>query len=89
MGALQTLHLAGGPGGMRGILDHAGAAIEEWWTPRAELRLTPEVKAQLVAAADEVCAGESIADWVRWRDDKLIDVIKLQQASEADHPRRP
>ena len=34
MGPLLTLHLAGGAGGMKGILDHAGSAIQEWWTPR-------------------------------------------------------
>ena len=36
MGSLLTLHLAGGPGGMKGILDHAGKAIEEWWTPMGQ-----------------------------------------------------
>lgn len=87
MGPLLTMHLAGGPGGMKGILDHAGAAVEEWWTPRSQPRLTPEVKAQLVAAADEVSDGAAIADWIRWRDDNLVRVIKLQNAGEATEPK--
>jgi carnitine 3-dehydrogenase len=88
MGSLLTLHLAGGPGGMKGILDHAGAAIEEWWTPMTQPRLTPEVKEQLVRAAVEVSAGASVADWVQWRDENLVNVLKLQHASEAEEPRR-
>lgn len=88
MGSLLTLHLAGGPGGMKGILDHAGAAIEEWWTPITQPHLTHEVKDQLARAAVEVSAGASLADWVRWRDENLVNVLKLQHASEAEEPRR-
>jgi len=88
MGSLLTLHLAGGPGGMKGILDHAGKAIEEWWTPMGQPRLTPETKARLVAASDEVADGRGIAAWVAWRDEQLVEVIKLQNASESREPKR-
>lgn len=87
MGSLLTLHLAGGPGGMKGILDHAGKAIEEWWTPQSQPSLTDEVKARLVDAGAEVSAGQSIADWVTWRDQNLVQVIKLQQTSATNEPR--
>ena len=87
MGSLLTLHLAGGPGGMQGILDHAGPAIEEWWTPMAQPHLTPEVKARLVAAADEVSAGQRIDEWVAWRDENLVDILKLQNASGEREPK--
>ena len=86
MGSLLTLHLAGGPGGMKGILDHAGAAIESWWTPRSQPQLTPEVKAQLAAAGQEVSQGQPIADWVQWRDDNLVAMLQLQQAGAATEP---
>jgi len=88
MGGLMTLHLAGGPGGMKGILDHAGAAIEEWWTPMCQPRLTPAVKARLEQAAVEVSAGAPVADWIRWRDENLVNVLKLQHESEAQEPSR-
>jgi carnitine 3-dehydrogenase len=88
MGSLLTLHLAGGPGGMQGILDHAGKAIEEWWTPMSQPQLTPDVKARLVAASQEVSEGQPIADWVPWRDEQLVRVIKLQTASELSEPKR-
>lgn len=86
MGSLLTLHLAGGAGGMRGILDHAGKAIEEWWTPRGQPSLTSDVKDRLVAAGAEVSAGRPVGDWEGWRDRGLVQVIKLQQAGIADEP---
>ncbi len=87
MGSLLTLHLAGGPGGMKGILDHAGAAIEQWWTPRTIPHLSdPDVKARLVEAGAEVAGGSEIQDWTAWRDAQLVNVLKLQQQSRADEP---
>jgi len=88
MGSLLTLHLAGGPGGMKGILDHAGKAIEEWWTPMGQPHLTSETKARLVAASEEVADGQGVAEWVAWRDEQLVDVIKLQATSESREPKR-
>lgn len=79
MGSLLTLHLAGGPGGMQGILDHTAKAIQEWWTPKSVPVLTPEVIAQLVKAAQEVSRGEPVPEWVAWRDRGLVDVLKLQE----------
>lgn len=87
MGGLMTLNLAGGPGGMQGILDHAGAAIEQWWTPSQVPSLSdPEVKARLVQAGADVAAGRPIADWVRWRDEQLVNVLNLQQRSRGSEP---
>ena len=88
MGSLLTLHLAGGQGGMKGILDHADTAIEEWWTPRGELRLTPEIKARLVMASEEIADGKPVAEWVAWRDEQLVELMKLQAAGELRKPKR-
>ncbi|MDB5896954.1 MAG: uncharacterized protein JWP41_556 [Ramlibacter sp.] len=86
MGPLHTLHLAGGLGGMKGILDHAGPAIEEWWTPRSQPQLTPEVKERLVRAAEELSLGRPIQTWEAWRDLNLVEVLRLQDASIASAP---
>lgn len=86
MGPLLTMHLAGGPGGMKGILDHAGAALEDWWTPRSQPNLTPEVKQRLVVAAENISREKSIADWIHWRDENLVKVIKLQKQGKNDEP---
>lgn len=87
MGSLLTLHLAGGPGGMKGILDHAGPAIEQWWTPLSTPHLDdPEVKARLVEAGTEVSAGAAIQEWTAWRDEQLVSVLKLQSQSRVNEP---
>jgi len=43
-----------------------------------------------IAASEEVSAGRPIAEWVQWRDDHLVEVVKLQQAGhlteEIDEP---
>ena len=83
MGGLLTLHLAGGPGGMKGILDHTGEAIDGWWSALGTPRLTPETRARLVEAAQEVAQGRSIAEWEQWRDDRLVGVLRLLQTQPA------
>lgn len=88
MGSIQTLHLAGGPGGMQGILNHAGKAIEEWWTPRGQPTFTPEVITKLVAASEEISAGHPVAAWTAWRDEHLVEVLKLQSSSQLREPQR-
>lgn len=86
MGGLLTLHLAGGAGGMSGILQHAGDAIEQWWTPRGVPQLDAATRAALVAAAEEVAAGAEVKDWVDWRDRRLVEIVRLQELSHRDEP---
>ena len=85
-GGLQTLHLAGGFGGMQAILDHAGPAIEDWWHPGAELRLTDDVKSALVEAGAELSDDRDIADWMTWRDAELVALLRVQRLAEASQP---
>jgi len=82
MGSLLTLHLAGGNGGMQGILAHAGKAIEEWWTPMTQPQLTPQVQERLAMAAAEVSSGQPVEDWVHWRDEALVGLLDLQRNVE-------
>lgn len=86
MGGLHTVALAGGPGGMRGILDHAGKAMEQWWAPGADLTVTDELKDQLAAAADELGAGAEFEEWAKWRDEQLIAVLSVQGQAEQARP---
>lgn len=79
MGGLLTMHLAGGAGGMQGILDHAGPAIEGWWSSLGQPHLDEATRAKLLLAAQEVANGHSIAEWVEWRDRNLATMVKLIQ----------
>jgi carnitine 3-dehydrogenase len=89
MGSLLTLHLAGGRGGMQGILEHTGHAIEEWWTPRSTPTLSTEVKARLIEAAREVARGRGVDEWVQWRDEQLVVLISRQNESRGTEPGDP
>lgn len=86
MGGLQTLHLAGGYGGMRAILDHAGPAIENWWRPGDEIRLTEEVKSLLVDAGAELSNDSNIENWMAWRDAELVPLLRAQTVAECSQP---
>ncbi len=82
MGGLHTLALAGGPGGMAGILDMAGPAMEKWWEPLGEVKVSSAVKEELLNAEKELGQETSFENWVAWRNQQLIRVLNLQ--SEAD-----
>ena len=75
MGALTTLTLAGGPGGMRHTLSIA-PELQKWMDALGSAKLTsPDVQAALIKAADEITAGKPISEWIAWRNEKLVDVV--------------
>lgn len=87
-GGLQTVAMAGGPGGMGGILNHAGAAMEEWWTPRKHLKLTEDVRKKLAEAAKDLSRGKEFEDWAAWRDAQLVDMFNFQAQADWTRPGR-
>lgn len=86
MGGLQTLHLAGGHGGMQAILDHAGTAIETWWQPGTDIRLTPDIRSSLVQAANDLWSTDDLSEWMSWRDTELVTLLNVQAAAESHRP---
>ena len=76
MGGMMTFHLAGGPGGAAHTLDLAADAYERWWADLGQPHLTPELRAQIIQATAEIAEGRSIGEWIRWRDEKLVDLIE-------------
>jgi carnitine 3-dehydrogenase len=86
MGSLLTLHMAGGNGGMKGILDHAGPAIESWWTPSVVPKLDESLIDMLEAISPEIASHQDVHDWIQWRDQQLVNVLKLQAQSQISEP---
>jgi 3-hydroxyacyl-CoA dehydrogenase len=82
MGALMTFHLAGGAGGAQHTLDLAGEAYESWWADLGTIHLTADVRARIVAATADMAAGRSIADWISWRDEHLVALLRQSGATE-------
>jgi carnitine 3-dehydrogenase len=77
MGPHLTFHMAGGEGGMAHFMSHIGPAIQGWMDDLGETRLTPQVQKAIIEGVAEEAAGRSMADLQRWRDRKLIEILKV------------
>ncbi|MER8160831.1 3-hydroxyacyl-CoA dehydrogenase NAD-binding domain-containing protein [Streptomyces sp. NPDC094472] len=84
-GPLASLALAGGPDGMRGAMRSFAQTIEEWWSDLGTPHLDEDVRAQLIAAADEVLGNRPIGDVLTARDAAAVDVLALLQHSQGRH----
>ena len=76
MGPHLTFHLAGGEGGMAHFMAHIGPAVQGWMDDLGSPRLTAEVRQAIVAGVAEEAGTRSIAELQKWRDRKLIDILR-------------
>jgi carnitine 3-dehydrogenase len=76
-GPMLTFHLAGGPGGMAHMLDHFGPSLLAPWTRLAAPELTPELRDAVVRGCAEEAGSRTIADLVRDRDRRLVDLLRV------------
>ena len=76
-GPMLTFHLAGGPGGMAHMLDHFGPSLLSPWTRLAAPELTPELRDAVVRGCEEEAGSRTIADLVRERDRRLVDLLRV------------
>ena len=77
MGPSLIFHLAGGEGGMPHFMSHIGPAMQSWMDDLGDTRLTPEVQKMIIDGVAEEAGNRTIADLQRWRDRKLIDILKV------------
>jgi carnitine 3-dehydrogenase len=77
MGPILTFHLAGGPAGMAHMLDHFGPALLEPWTRLDAPELTAELRDKVVAQAEGLADGRTVAELARRRDDFLVDLLQV------------
>lgn len=80
MGPHLTFHLAGGEGGMTHFMHHLAPAVQSWMDDLGTPRLTEDVQKTIIDGVAEEAGGRSIADLQRWRDRKLIDILKISDA---------
>jgi len=79
MGPHLTFHLAGGEGGMAHFMDHLGPALQGWIDDLGSPHVT-DYKKLLVNGVAEEAGDRTIADLQKWRDRKLIDILKVSSA---------
>jgi len=77
MGPHLTFHLAGGEGGMTNFMHHLTPALVTWIEDLGDPKFTPELQKKIIDGVADEAAGRSIADLQKWRDRKLIDVLKI------------
>jgi 3-hydroxyacyl-CoA dehydrogenase len=81
MGPHLTFHLAGGEGGMTNFMHHLVPAMETWIADLGDPKFTPDVRKKIIDGVADEAAGRTIGDLQKWRDRKLIDILKVS-ASE-------
>ena len=81
MGPFLNMHLGGGEGGIRHMLDHLGAPIESWWADLGSPGITGELKAQLAAGVAAELEGRDGAALAPARDALLAGLIEAKKAT--------
>jgi 3-hydroxyacyl-CoA dehydrogenase len=81
LGPFVNLHLSGGEGGMRHLLDHLGGPIESWWQDLGAPAMTESLKAKIVAGVEDELAGSQQALLAAERDRLLLDLIEAKAQS--------
>lgn len=79
MGPHLTFHLAGGEGGMANFMAHLAPAVQTWIDDLGNPRLS-DVKEIIIDGVAEEAGSRSIADLQKWRDRKLIEILKISAA---------
>jgi carnitine 3-dehydrogenase len=80
MGPSLTFHLAGGEGGMPHFMKHLAVANQTWMDDLGSPRLTEPVQKMIIDGVAAEAGSRSIAELQRWRDRKLIDILKVSAA---------
>jgi carnitine 3-dehydrogenase len=82
MGPFLNLHLSGGAGGIRHVLDHLGPPIESWWADLGAPSITEELKQKITAGVEEALRGRSQSLLGPERDQFLIELAEAKAAAK-------
>lgn len=81
LGPFMNLHLSGGDGGIRHLLEHLGPPIEEWWDDFGNVKLNPDLIQALAQGVDEELGPAELADVTAQRDDILLTLLTQKAQS--------
>ena len=88
-GPFESMDLGGGPGGLRHLLEHLGPGMARRWESLGQPQLTPEVVAQLSAAAEKRFAGQDYDQRTERRDRLQLAVLAARDRAEAELAEQP
>jgi len=81
LGPFLNLHLSGGAGGMRHMLEHLGPPTESMWRDLGTASFTPDTKALVVEGTDHVLASLDMTQTVQRRDEVLVRLLQMKLAA--------
>jgi carnitine 3-dehydrogenase len=81
MGPFLNLHLSGGEGGIRHLLDHLGPPIESWWADLGAPSITEELKQKICAGIEQELGARAQALLAPERDRLLVGLIEAKAAA--------
>lgn len=87
-GPMMNFHLAGGPEGMKHVLDHFGPTLKEPWTRLVAPELTEELREAVIEGCERESAGRSVDEMILDRDRAIIAIMKARKASAESAARR-
>lgn len=89
MGPLSVLHLGGGEGGMAHLIHQFGPSLKAPWTFLEAPELTDELANKVIEGCDRLTDGAPIKKLEAERDDLLLKLIDMLDASDLWHVGNP
>lgn len=84
MGQHMIYHLGGGEGGYGYFIDHIGKAFGTYWREMATWsEISEDSKRILVEGVRETMHGKNAVEIARWRDEKIVGLLKVIHGKEA------
>jgi carnitine 3-dehydrogenase len=83
IGPFLNLHLSGGAGGLRHVLEHLGPPLESWWRDLGDVSLNDKLNGLIVSGLDSELAGADLGDIVARRDQLRLSLLKLKARARA------
>lgn len=84
LGPFLNLHLSGGEGGIGALFDKPlWQATESMWRDLGSLSVDADLGKRVMAGVIEEIATRDPAELVRQRDEVLVNLLKLKEASES------
>ncbi len=82
LGPFINLHLSGGEGGVRHVLDHLGPPMEDWWADLGTPKLSESLKEMVAQGVAEELAGKSLEVITAERDRLLTKLIDAKAGTD-------
>jgi ketoreductase RED1 len=83
-GPFESMHLGGGPGGLRHLLEHLGPGMVRRWKDLGQPELTPDVVEQLSSASEQRFAALPYEEHTARRDRLQLAVLRARDQAAAD-----